>query len=150
MCRYRCPGDDDVLFDDYGRPVSNYEKCRCEEKDCVWLGRARFAKCQNRKELHDALEAEINSGFVRNYFKHYLTPVALKTAKTATGSLRVRKKKLSKLIDKQIPKTNEDIAKFINTGKQNDGQKLLMDVPVDVYDFERGLKEGFCKMSCFW
>jgi len=92
--------------------------------------------------LHTALETEINTGFVRNYFKHNLAPIALKTAKTAGGkNQRIRKKKITKLIDKRMPKSNEEIEQFINKGKENEGQKLLMDIPVNVFDFERGLQK---------
>ena len=54
------------------------------------------------------------------------------------------------MVTKKMPKTDKEIDSFIRAGKENNGQMLLMDVPIDVYDIERGLKgndvyDGTCK-----
>ena len=138
------------LFDEHGKGVSNYEKCRCEAGECEWTGRARFAKCWNRKTLAKKFEVEINTGFVKKYFKNHIAPITLKASKTANGKAARKRKKMVKMVTKKMPKTDKEIDSFIRAGKENNGQMLLMDVPIDVYDIERGLKgndvyDGTCK-----
>ena len=127
------------------------EILKWKKKQCAWGGSARLGRCADPYKIRKALEVDINTSFVKKYFKHNYGPVLIKATKTTRGkSPKIKKKKITKIIDKNIPKTDAQIQKFIDEGRENNDQALILDVPVNTTEFERGLKqndvyEGTCK-----
>ena len=97
--------------------------------------------CHILPKIIRKIQKDINAGFVKHYFKRNMGPVILKASKTAGGDTSRFTKKYVKVIEKKMPKTNDEIDEFINDGKKNEGLNFLQDIPVDVFDLERALKE---------
>jgi len=152
LCTYICLKPGYALVNEAGYRIRNQLFCKCNGLDCEWEGQAYDGKCRDYDEYRLNIQKEVNHVVMKKYFTAIAVPVNLKIAKFAGGlsSKRVKKKvkKLKRLVEKKIPKTDNEITEFIDEGKRNNNTTMVMDIPINVFDLERGLQQeynGNCK-----